>query len=75
VAQEYGEVFSKMGESNEVVYLLCRLPYIDDDKWEFPVTRLINYISPLILRRIDNNYESGRYLFEPLEQDITAYVP
>jgi hypothetical protein len=73
--QEYGEIFSRMGKSNEVVCLLYQLPYINDDKWEwFPVTKPINYISPLNLRRIDNNYENGCYLFERLEQDITAYV-
>lgn len=73
--QECGEVFRKIGKSIEVVYLLCRLPYIDYDKFEwFPATKPINYISSLNLRRIDNNYESGRYLFELREQDITTYV-
>jgi len=69
--QECGEVFSKIGKSIEVVYLRYFVPYIDYDKFEwFPATKPINYISPLNLRRIDNNYESGRYLFEPREQDI-----
>jgi hypothetical protein len=73
--EEYREIFCKMGKAEEVVDLLSHLPYIDDDNWEwFHDTKPINYISPLHSRRINNNYESKRYFFEPLEQDVSAHA-
>lgn len=73
--EEHREIFRKLGKSDEVVDLLCHLPYIDDDNWEwFHDTKPINYVSPLNLRRIDGNYESKRYLFEPQGQVLPAHV-
>lgn len=72
---EHREAFRKMGKSDKVVDLLSHLPYIDYDTWEwFHDTKPINYISPLNLRRINDNFDNKRYLFEPQEQNLPAHV-
>jgi hypothetical protein len=73
--EEYREIWRKMGKSEEVVDLLAHLPYIDDANWVwFHDTMPINYTSPLNLRRINDNWESKRYLFEPPEQILPPHV-
>jgi len=74
-SDEYRAVFCKMGKSDEVLELLCHLPYIEDDNWVwFHDTKPINYISPLNQRRIDENWENKRSVFEPLGQDLGPHV-
>ena len=66
-----------MGKSDEVVDLLSHLPYVDppEHRWElFEGTQLINYTGELSLRRINSDYESNRYIFEPSGQKIPPYV-
>lgn len=73
--EEYRQAFRKMGKSEEVVDLLSHLPYIDDPNWEWlNETKPINYISSLNLRRLNGDYESKRYLFEPSEFKFPSHV-
>lgn len=75
--EEHRQVWRKMGKSEAVVDLLAHLPYIDDANWLwYHDTKPINYTSPLNLRRIDSNYESKRYLFEPAGEglELPAHV-
>jgi hypothetical protein len=73
--EEYREIWRKMSRSEEVIDLLTYLPYIDDDNWLwFHETMPINYTSPLNLRRINEFWESKRYLFEPPQQILSPHV-
>ncbi|TVY37413.1 hypothetical protein LOCC1_G006661 [Lachnellula occidentalis] len=65
------ETFCKMGKSSQVIDILSHLSYIDSPTWEwFHDTKPINYISPLNQRRISENWEAKRYLFEPIGQRL-----
>jgi hypothetical protein len=73
--EEYREVWRKMGRSKEVIDLLSHLPYIDDANWHwFHETMPINYTGSLNLRRINDNWESKRYLFQPPQQILPPHV-
>jgi hypothetical protein len=73
--EEYRDIWRKMSRSEEVIDLLAHLPYIDDTNWLwFHETMPINYTSPLNLRRINVNWGSKRYLFEPPEQVLPPNV-
>ncbi|KUJ07832.1 uncharacterized protein LY89DRAFT_789496 [Mollisia scopiformis] len=73
--EEYCDIWRKMGKSEEVVDLLARLPYIDDDNWVwYHDTMPINYTKPLNLRRIKEHYEEKRYVFEPSGVALPPHV-
>lgn len=80
--EENRQTFRKMGKSEEVVDLLCHLPYISDAHWFWPdrdwrwlkETKAIDYTSPSNLMRIDGSYESTRYMFQPINQAIPPHV-
>ncbi|TVY34491.1 hypothetical protein LSUB1_G006724 [Lachnellula subtilissima] len=72
---EHRETFRRMGKSPQVIDILSHLPYIDSPTWVwFHDTKPINYISPLNQRRISENWDARRYLFEPRGQRLGENV-
>lgn len=78
--EEYRQAFRKLGKSEDVVNLLSHLPYIETDGAELRIwemiyeTKPIDYISRINLKRLSEQVEEKRYLFEPNESKIPSHV-